>query len=122
MSTYGKKALNNWDYQYSEESAKRFNSTPPEFQLEILLKWYPIGMTCVKYDRFFKKYDKTIYEIVGYNTIGVGTIHQLELKKELIVNNKTYYENVTIHPIHFKPTDEYIKMMNRENKLNNLGI
>ena len=122
MSTFGKKALSNWDYQYSEESAKRFNSTPAEFQLEILKKWYPIGMTCVKYDRFFKKYSSILYEVIGYNTIGVGTIHQLDLKKQLIIHNKTFYENVTIHPIQFKPTDEWIKMMNREEKLNNLGI
>lgn len=128
MSTFGKKAINNWNYQYSEEIAKRFNSTSVELQLEILKKWYPIGMICVKYDRFFKKYDKTLYEIVGYDTIGAGTIHQLKLKKELRLGKPFYEketvikESVTIHPIHFKPTDEYLKMMVREEKLNNLGI
>ena len=122
MSTFGKKAINNWNYKYSEESAKRFNSTSVELQLEILLKWYPIGMICVKYDRFFKKYDKTLYEIVGYDKIGCGSIQQLKLIKFLDIHGKVYHESVTIHPIHFKPTDEYLKMMIREEKLNNLGI
>jgi hypothetical protein len=120
MSTFGNKALKNWNYQYSEEISKRFNSTPVDFQLEILKKWYPVGMICLKYDRFFKKYDKTIYEIVGYDTIGAGTIHQLKLKKYLNVFDKTYTESVTIHPTFFKPTDEWIKQMNRDNILNNL--
>ena len=122
MSTFGKKAIKYWDYQWTEDNAMRFNKTPIETQLEILEKWYPIGMTCVKYDRFFKKYDDTKYEIVGYDKIGVGTIYQLKLIKFLDIFGKVYHESVTIHPTHFKPTDEYIKMMNRESKLNNLGI
>ena len=122
MSTFGKKAIKYWDYQYTEDKAMTFNKTPIETQLEILEKWFPIGMTCVKYDRFFKKYDDTKYEIVGYDKIGGGTIHQLKLIKILDIFGKVYHERVTIHPVFFKPTDEYLKMMNRENKLNNLGI
>lgn len=120
MSTFGNKALKKWDYQYTEENAKRYNSTQAEFQLEILKKWYPVGMICLKYDRFFKKYDKTLYEIIGYDSVGFAQINQLKLKKSLNINDKVYYENVTIHPIHFKPTDEWLKQINRDNKLNNL--
>jgi hypothetical protein len=122
MSTYGKRALNKWDYQYSEENIKRYNSTPAEFQLEILKNWYPVGMVCLKYNKFFRKYDNTLYEIVGYDTIGAGTIHQLKLKKEIRLgtNDKVYYENITTHPIQFKPTDEWIKQFNRDKKLNDL--
>ena len=122
MSTFGKKTINNWEYQWTEDKAMRFNKTPIETQLEILEKWYPIGMTCVKYDRFFKKYSNILYEIIGYDKIGGETIHKLKLIKYLDMNGKVFQENVTIHPIQFKPTDEYLKMMNREEKLNNLGI
>ena len=120
MSTLGKKAITNWEYQYSEEKFQRFNRTPIEFQLEILEKWYPIGMPCFKYDKFFKKYDDTLYEIIGYNSIGVGTIAQLELIKHLVIGEKVFKENVTIHPMFFKPSDEWIKQMYRDKKLNDL--
>lgn len=41
MSTFGKKALENWDYEYTDKS--RFTSSPKNTQLAILKKWYPIG-------------------------------------------------------------------------------
>lgn len=120
MSTFGKKAITNWEYQYSEEKFQRFNRTPIEIQLEILERWYPIGMPCFKYDKFFKKYDNTLYEVIGYNSIGLGTISQLELVKHLVIGEKVFKENVTIHPMVFKPSDEWIKQMNRDKKLNDL--
>jgi hypothetical protein len=122
MSNFGKKSINCWEYQYTEDKARKFNGTPIEIQLEILNKWYPIGMKCVKYDRFFKKYGDTRYEIVGYDKIETETIYQLKLIKFLNINGEVYQESLTTHPIHFKPTDEPFKMMNRENKLNDLGI
>ena len=120
MSTFGKKSINNWEYQYSEEKFQRFNRTPIEIQLEILERWYPIGMPCFKYDKFFKKYGDTLYEVIGYNTIGLGTIAQLELIKHLVIGEKVFKENVTIHPMVFKPSDEWIKQMDRDKKLNDL--
>lgn len=120
MSTFGKKSINNWEYQYSEEKFQRFNRTPIEIQLEILERWYPIGMPCFKYDKFFKKYGDTLYEVIGYNTIGLGTIAQLELRKHLVIGEKVFKENVTIHPMVFKPSDEWIKQMDRDKKLNDL--
>ena len=102
MSTFGKKAIKYWDYQYTEDKAMTFNKTPIETQLEILEKWFPIGMPCVKYDRFFKKYDDKKYEIVGYDKIGGGTIHQLKLIKILNIHDKEYLERVTIHPLFFQ--------------------
>ena len=42
MSTFGKKAIKYWDYQYTEDKAMTFNKTPIETQLEILEKWFPI--------------------------------------------------------------------------------
>lgn len=120
MSTFGKKAIDNWEYQYSEEKFQRFNRTPIEIQLEILERWYPIGMPCFKYDKFFKKYGNTLYEVIGYNSIGAGTIAQLELRKHLVIGEKVFKENVTIHPMVFKPSDEWIKQMDRDKKLNDL--
>ena len=120
MSTFGKKAITNWEYQYSEEKFQRFNRTSIEIQLEILERWYPIGMPCFKYDKFFKKYGDTLYEVIGYNTIGLGTIAQLELRKHLVIGEKVFKENVTIHPMVFKPSDEWIKQMDRDKKLNDL--
>ena len=46
MSTFGKKYLNYWSYDFDNLNVDmpRWNKTPKEFQLEILKKWYPIGM------------------------------------------------------------------------------
>ena len=45
MSTFGNKALIWWDYQTRDRAALlRFNATPKPLQLQILEKWYPIGM------------------------------------------------------------------------------
>ena len=45
MSTFGKKYLRKWDYfNHTMVEKKRFNYTPIDFQLELLKKWYPIGM------------------------------------------------------------------------------
>ena len=130
MSTFGKKALNSWNYKYSKETSLRFNHSPMDLQLEILKKWYPIGMECVKFNLYFKNYDHFKFQIVGYEEI-IGELYNLELLKfvkfvridETGQPVETYIkEKITAHPVHFKPTDEYFKMMDRENKLNNLGI
>ena len=44
MSTYGKKALIDWDY--SEVDVNRFLKSPKNIQLKILQRWYPIGEPC----------------------------------------------------------------------------
>lgn len=41
MSTFGKKALLNWNYNSGD--TQRYISTNKELQLEILKKWYPVG-------------------------------------------------------------------------------
>jgi hypothetical protein len=101
-----------------------------DLQLEILKKWYPIGMECVKFNLFLKNYDHFKFQIVGYDKI-IGGVYNLELVKFVkymrIGDNGQpteahIKEKITAHPIHFKPTDESFKMMDRENKLNKLGI
>jgi hypothetical protein len=59
---------------------------------------------------------------VGRNKTYIVLAVKLKLIKFLDIFGKVYQESVTIHPTHFKPTDEYLKMMDRESKLNNLGI
>ena len=41
MSTFGKKAFENWDYE--NEDARRYLNTNKDLQLKILEKWYPKG-------------------------------------------------------------------------------
>ena len=60
MSTFGKKALLNWDYRSIEK--KRFNNSDKNLQLEILKKWYPIGEYCYIHDSPMK----FRYTIIGY--------------------------------------------------------
>jgi hypothetical protein len=45
MSTYGKKALIDWDYL--DVDVSRFLRSPKNLQLDILEKWYPIGEPCL---------------------------------------------------------------------------
>ena len=60
MSTFGKKALLNWDYSSIEK--KRFNNSDKNLQLEILKKWYPIGEHCYMRDSPMK----FKFTIIGY--------------------------------------------------------
>jgi len=63
MSTFGKKSLVWWDYKnHARDNVRRFTFTPKDFQLKILQKWYPIGMTMYEHT-----YSKTnYYKIVDY--------------------------------------------------------
>ncbi len=58
MSTFGKKALLNWDY--NSDDKKRYLKTNKNIQLEILKKWYPIGET------FYTKNSTEGYIITEY--------------------------------------------------------
>jgi hypothetical protein len=58
MSTFGKKALLNWDY--NSDDRKRFSKTNKNIQLEILKKWYPIG------EVFYSKNVNEEFIISGY--------------------------------------------------------
>lgn len=53
MSTFGKKALNRWDYYppNSKDEFLRYNNSPKDIQLQILQRWYPIGVKCNKLNR-----------------------------------------------------------------------
>lgn len=66
MSTFGNKALVWWDYHTRDRAALlRFNATPKPLQLQILEKWYPIGMMVGLGDG---KYNYKIIEYVQHLT------------------------------------------------------
>ena len=56
MSTFGKKALLNWNYNSID--TQRYFNTDKKLQLEILKKWYPVG-------EFFL-YKNNLVKIVDY--------------------------------------------------------
>ena len=91
MSTFGKKALLNWDYRSIEK--KRFNNSDKNLQLEILKKWYPIGEHCYIHDSPMK----FRYTIIGYeehltfHSIIIGYPHADQLLKDRVIHPLNLY-------------------------------
>jgi hypothetical protein len=114
MSTFGKKSLIWWDYQnsHSRDNVIRFNHTPVELQLEILNKWYPIGMQ-VKVD------SRYLYKIVDYVEVNMAYVWYLKL--EVIDPPHRFVTDViTKHPLQIKPLDGEITQLRRDIKINRL--
>ena len=116
MSTFGKKALLDWDYCYDSAKRKtnrdRYNSTPKNIQMEILQKWYKIGYEfhVVNVGEYTNK-DK-IYIVTGYSE-HVGFHHVILTSKFL---EYTFLDHK--NPLNLIPTDE----QKRDNILEELGI
>ena len=109
MSTFGRKALVWWNYDIkSRKEFVRFNHTPKDIQLSILEKWYPVGLeVCLYKPLSMPPTTSKTYTIDGYvDTLGGYRISVI-------------YDSVssTHHPMNVSPTDEYRKMINRDNKL-----
>lgn len=89
MSTFGKKYLKKWNYfNHTMVEKKRFNSTSIDFQLELLKKWYPIGMKVHKvsvrsaYPEDDKhQYDTDVYTIIEH-VVGMG-YHMVRIKSDV---------------------------------------
>jgi hypothetical protein len=124
MSTFGKKYLNYWPYRFDgiiiEDSILRWNRTNKDFQLELLKKWYPIGMLGKKiYFTSFYGWSKTtpnsrsyILEITGY----IEYIYGWKLDVQYVDQN--YKKDV--HPIKFIPEkDDRLRIL-RELRLSKL--
>ena len=112
MSTFGKKALIWWDYHNRDRAELlRFNSTPKDIQLQILEKWYPIGMMVgLGSDRYN-------YEIVEY--ISHLTFFQVKviLRSEgSLFNSMGYIRN----PLALNPSPEWEKQLKRQYKIDRL--
>ena len=112
MSTYGKKALSNWDYTYSKESSLRFNHTSMNLQLEILQKWYPIGMIGRQILVGSNKPSDLKIEITGYIEYMWG--YQLDVDYV----DSSYRKEC--HPVKFIPEQEEKNKILRELRLNKL--
>lgn len=113
MSTFGNKALIWWDYHKRDrDSLKRFNSTPKEFQLEILKKWYPIGMMVGLGDG---KYRHEIVEYVEHLTYwNIKVIWRLE--EASIMNGTQSLRN----PLSVYPLPDCEKQIKRQYKIDRI--
>jgi hypothetical protein len=116
MSTYGKKALKWWIYppQGNRDSSIRYNHTPKDLQLQILEKWYPIGMQ-VSIPTFS---GEEIWEIIEHKETNWGytlIIKCIESKNNFSIGKKT-----DRHPIATKPTKKIEIKLKRDIKINKI--
>ena len=117
MSTFGKKYLNYWPYRFNSEQntipldCLRWNRTDKDFQLELLKKWYPIGMRG-KSILIGKTTGGNLIEITGY----IEHIYGWNLDVDYVGSN--YRKDV--HPIKFIPEEEDRLRILRELRLDNL--
>lgn len=112
MSTFGKKALIWWDYEnHSKECALRYNHTPPEIQLQILHKWYPIGMKFKNINNWgiMKGYNT----VINYEQNNAG-IYLIKYKSD--IHNETYLQN----PVLTHPEENFLKALKRQYKIEKL--
>jgi hypothetical protein len=112
MSTFGNKALIWWDYHTRDRAALlRFNATPKNIQLQILEKWYPIGM---KVGLGYSKYN---YEIIEYVQHLTYWSVRVALKAEgSLMNNMRSDRN----PLGLYPSPDWEKQLKRQYKLDRL--
>lgn len=107
MSTFGKKALLNWDYNSVDK--KRFSKSNKIIQLEILKKWYPIGET------FYTKDFNKEFEVTGHNELLTLFILQGNIKADLPISGKIIIKTTT-HPLNLKEP----KWVERDRNIENL--
>lgn len=112
MSTFGNKALIWWDYHTRDRAALlRFNATAKPLQLQILEKWYPIGMMVGLGDY---KYNHKIVEYVQHLTYWHPRI---ELQAEGSLMHKM---QSTRNPLGLYPDPAWEKQIKRQQKLDRL--
>ena len=115
MSTFGKKYLNYWPYWFDEkitsDSCLRWNKTDKDFQLELLKKWYPIGMRG-KAILSGKTTGGNLFEITGYIQ------HQYGWKLDVDYVDSNFRKDV--HPIKFIPEEADRLTILRELRLDKL--
>ena len=113
MSTFGKKYLNYWPYRFDDvsQSGNRWNKTDKDFQLELLKKWYPIGMRG-KGILAGKTTGGNLYEITGY----IPALWGWKLDVDYVDSNF----RKDVHPIKFIPEEEDRLRILRELRLDRL--
>ena len=110
MSTYGKKALIEWEYygKNTQLEITRFNNTTHNIQEEILKRWYPIEFTCQKTSKGSTEYYGQ-YKVINHVKLGYGW-------RVEVIDEKGYIS--IVHPGNLMPD----KRWNRDQKLKELGI
>jgi hypothetical protein len=104
MSTFGKKALYWWDYPCNNrDESIRFHHTNQDLQLEILEKWYPIGMQV-------NIGGTDIWQIEGYQK----KISSYDLILSRVGSSVSKNHRF---PLSIKPTKEWETMLKRDIKL-----
>ena len=96
--------MKSWDYEFTDQHTIRFNRTPKDIQIKILEKWYPIGMEVTMIG------NPLTFSVCGYSERVWGYMIDARYKSTV----------TTAHPSRFRPTENWIKMTNREDKLNDL--
>lgn len=133
MSKFGKKAISYWNW--TESDLSRWDKTPKEIQLQLLEKWYPIGMK--GFEDFllnFSNVNKTkihihrsgkssILEITGY--VEYQCVWQLKVSYKTNFTPVGSFGGVQkfskeLHPLKFKPTDEFKSEIMRDLKLQSI--
>lgn len=125
MSTFGKKYLRKWDYfNHTMVEKRRFNSTPMDFQLELLNKWYPIGMKVHKVivrsnypEGDIHTYDSDVYTIIEH-VAGMGW-HMVRIKSDVEIlvqypGRSTGFVFDNRHVLNVVPTKEELRDMKLE--------
>ena len=125
MSTFGKKALNWWDYDdNSKQNVMRFNHTDLETQLEILKKWYPVGSLCREKERINYRTLRApgwSWEITGY-TRAIGGYYVIDVKWVGSKNDIMYNRKSSFSTLRTELSPDDIKRIKREAKLSKLGF
>ncbi len=113
MSTFGKKFLNYWPYRFDnpENEIRRWNQTDKNLQLELLKKWYPIGMRG-KAILAGKTTGGNLYEITGY----IEHVWGWKLDVDYVDSNF----RKDVHPIKFIPEEQDRVIILREIRLEKL--
>ena len=97
MSTFGKKALLNWNYNSGQ--TLRYFSTDKELQLEILKKWYPVGENFLYHNNLGKTTLVKEVRIVDY-------IFKHDSYYLLFFNKDNRHES---SPMVLRPTKEFLR-------------
>ena len=105
------------------DQIKQYNSTSKDFQLEILKKWYPVGMPCGIRTTIGKQFtnDDVKYGFIIIEHIEMlGYWHlKIESNKLDIYGYKQNYTNIK-HPIRLIPEPNFQKQLIRQYNLDNL--
>jgi hypothetical protein len=128
MSTFGKKYLRKWDYfNHTMVEKRRFNSTPMDFQLELLKKWYPIGMKVHKVsvrssypENDVHQYDTDVYTIIEH--VGGMGYHMVRIKSDVEIliqypGRSTGFVFDNRHALNVVPIKEELRDMKLEKLL-----